>query len=66
MARSLIYRIAALRIWPDNSGQDMLEYALFIAAICVLYVAFSPSVAAGVSTIFSKISSTLATASTTS
>jgi Flp pilus assembly pilin Flp len=66
MARALINRCLALRIWPDNSGQDMLEYALFVAAIGVLYVAFSPGVAAGVSTIFSKISTTLATASTAS
>jgi Flp pilus assembly pilin Flp len=62
MARHLISRILALRLWTDTRGQDMLEYALFIAAIMVLYVAFSPSVAASVSTIFSKISSTLATA----
>jgi Flp pilus assembly pilin Flp len=62
MARGLINRILALRLWTDTRGQDMLEYALFIAAIMVLYVAFSPSVAASVSTIFSKISSTLATA----
>ena len=66
MAKGLINRFLMLRIWTDTRGQDMLEYALFVAAIGVLYVAFSPGVAAGVSTIFSKISSTLATASTTS
>jgi Flp pilus assembly pilin Flp len=66
MARGLINRILALRLWTDTRGQDMMEYALFIAAIMVLYVAFSPSVAASVSAIFSKISSTLSVASTTS
>ncbi len=66
MARGLINRCLALNIWRDNSGQDMLEYALYVAAILVLYVAFSPSVATSVSSIFSKISDTLATASTAS
>jgi Flp pilus assembly pilin Flp len=66
MARHLISRILALRLWTDTRGQDMLEYALFIAAITVLYVAFSPSVAASLSTIFSKISTTLSAASATS
>jgi Flp pilus assembly pilin Flp len=66
MARCLINRFLALKIWTDRSGQDMLEYALYVAAILVLYVAFSPSVATSVSTIFSKISTTIANATTTS
>jgi Flp pilus assembly pilin Flp len=65
MAKNLINRILALRLWTDLRGQDMMEYALFIAAIMVLYVAFSPSVAASVTSVLSKVSSTLTVAAST-
>ncbi len=64
MARNLIDRIWVFKVWSDARGQDMLEYALFAASIAVLYVAFSPNVAASVSTVFSKISSTISTSAT--
>ena len=64
MAKHIINRIWALKVWSDTRGQDMLEYALFVASIAVFYVAISPNVAASVSTVFSKISSTVSTAAT--
>lgn len=54
--------ICGSRIWNDQSGQDVLEYALYVAAICVLYAAFSPAVATDVAHIISKINDTLSTA----
>jgi Flp pilus assembly pilin Flp len=61
MAKTLTY-IVQLKIWKDTRGQDMLEYGCFMAAIVLLYAAFSPSVASGVQHVFSKISNNLSTA----
>ena len=49
------------RLWKDSKGQDMIEYALLAAAIAVVIAGFlPPQVMPSVSTIFSKITSTLA------
>jgi len=61
MAKTLSF-VIRLKIWKDTRGQDMLEYGCFMAAIVLLYAAFSPSVASGVLNVFTKISSNLATA----
>jgi len=61
MAKTLTY-IIQLKIWKDTRGQDMLEYGCFMAAIVLLYAAFSPSVASGVLNVFTKISNNLSTA----
>ena len=65
MTNRILNAIWSLRIWKDTRGQDMLEYALYVAAIGTLYAAVSPSVAVSVSTIFSKISCSVSSASTT-
>jgi hypothetical protein len=36
--------VIQLKIWKDTRGQDMLEYGCFMAAIVLLYAAFSPAV----------------------
>ena len=49
------------RLWKNSSGQDMIEYALLAAAVAVVVAGFlPPQVMPSVSTIFSKITSTLA------
>lgn len=48
-----------LKIWRDTSGQDILEYGCFMAAILLLYAAFSPAVANDVVQVFTKVSNTL-------
>ncbi len=55
-------QIWQLQIWKDTRGQDMLEYGCFMAAIVLLYAAFSPYVATGIVNVFAKISSNLSTA----
>jgi Flp pilus assembly pilin Flp len=35
MAGHIVTFIVRMKIWKDNSGQDMLEYACFVAAISV-------------------------------
>jgi Flp pilus assembly pilin Flp len=49
------------RFWKDQRGQDLIEYALLVAAIAIIVAGFlPPSVMPSVSTIFSKITSSMA------
>ena len=57
-----IARVIQLKIWKDTSGQDMMEYACFMAAIVLMYAAFTPSVATGILHVFAQISDNLSTA----
>jgi Flp pilus assembly pilin Flp len=54
--------VVQLKIWKDTRGQDMMEYACFMAAIVLLYAAFTPSVATGIQHVISRISDNLSTA----
>lgn len=55
-----MYRLL-LRLWKDRRGQDLIEYALLVAAIAIIVAGFlPPSVMPSVSTIFSKITSSMA------
>ena len=65
MAERITKAIWSFKVWQDTNGQDMLEYALYAAAVCMLYAAVSPSVATSVSTVFSKINSTMVPATNT-
>jgi len=50
-----------LRLWRDRLGQDLIEYALLAAAIAIVVAGFlPPSVMPSVSTIFSKLTSSMA------
>ena len=51
-----------LRIWKDNRGQDLIEYALMAGFVAVAAGAIMPGVATSISTIFSKISNTMSAA----
>lgn len=51
-----------LRIWKDNRGQDLIEYALMAGFVAVAAGAIMPNVATSISTIFSKISGSLSSA----
>ena len=53
-----------LRIWKDTRAQDLIEYALMAGFVAVAAGAIMPGVATSISTIFSKISSTMASAAT--
>ena len=53
-----------LRIWKDTKGQDLIEYALMAGFVAVAAGAVMPSVASSISTIFSKVASVMAVAST--
>ena len=51
-----------LRIWKDTRGQDLIEYALMAGFVAVAAGAIMPGVASQISTIFSKVSSSLTAA----
>jgi pilus assembly protein Flp/PilA len=59
--KNLILKVKALR---DTRGQDLIEYALMAGFVAVAAGAVMPGVADSISTIFSKVGSVLAVAST--
>ena len=54
------------KIWRDERGQDLIEYALMAGFVAVAAGAIMPGVASSISTIFSKISSVLTDAASQS
>jgi pilus assembly protein Flp/PilA len=57
--------VLRLKIWKDNKGQDLIEYALMAGFVAVAAGAIMPGVASSISTIFSKIASVMTAAATT-
>ncbi len=50
-----------IRLWHEEDGQDMIEYALLAATLVVVVAGIFPqSLMPSVSTIFSKITSSFA------
>ena len=62
MAFLLIAKENLQRIARDNRGQDLVEYALMAGFVAVAAGAVMPGVATSISTIYSNIASTLASA----
>ena len=54
-------RRLALKLWKEEAGQDLIEYALLAATVAIAVAGFlPPTIMPAISTIFSKISSTMA------
>jgi pilus assembly protein Flp/PilA len=51
-----------LKIWKNQSGQDLIEYALMAGFVAVAAGAIMPGVATSLSQIFSKVASVLSQA----
>lgn len=49
-------------LWQDTEGQDLVEYALMVGMVAVAAVAAMPALSTSISTVFSKVSSTLTSA----
>ena len=64
MTLANLYR--RLKIFADTRGQDLIEYALMAGFVAVAAGAIMPGVSSSISTIFSKINSTMAAASSQS
>ena len=56
--------ILKIQILKDRKGQDLIEYALMAGFVAVAAGAIMPGVATSISTIFSKVASVMASAST--
>ena len=54
--------ILKLKIWKDQSGQDLIEYALMAGFVAVAAGAIMPGVATSLSQIFSKVASVMSQA----
>ena len=54
--------ILKLKIWKDQNGQDLIEYALMAGFVAVTAGAIMPGVARSISTIFSKVASVMSAA----
>jgi Flp pilus assembly pilin Flp len=52
---TLLDTVLRLKIWKDNRGQELVEYALLAGFLVTISGAVSPSVADTVSTVFSRI-----------
>ncbi|MDP9112482.1 MAG: Flp family type IVb pilin [Acidobacteriota bacterium] len=59
--KNLVLKLKALQ---DTRGQDLIEYALMAGFVAVAAGAVMPSVASSISTIFSRVGSVMAVAST--
>ena len=55
----LLNNIWRLRLWKETHGQDLIEYALLAGFVAVAAGATFPPVANNISTIFSKITSSI-------
>jgi pilus assembly protein Flp/PilA len=64
--RTTIHTIWKLKIWTDNRGQDLIEYALLAGFVAIAAGAIMPGVATNISKIFSKIASTMTAAASAS
>ena len=51
-----------LKIWNDNRGQDLIEYALMAGFVAVAAGAVMPNISTQISTIFSKVNSLMVVA----
>ena len=58
--------IIQAKIWREEQGQDLIEYALMAGFVAVAAGAIMPNVASSISTIFSQVSSVLGAASSQS
>jgi len=48
-----------LRLWSDESGQDIAEYAVMVAAILVIVVGTVRLIGSHSNTVFSNVASTI-------
>jgi pilus assembly protein Flp/PilA len=58
--------IIQAKIWREEQGQDLIEYALMAGFVAVAAGAIMPNIASSISTIFSQVSSVLSSASSQS
>jgi pilus assembly protein Flp/PilA len=58
----LIHIVLKMKVWKDNRGQDLIEYALMAGFVAVAAGAIMPGVASSINVIFSQVNSIMVTA----
>jgi Flp pilus assembly pilin Flp len=56
---AILPRLLALRLWREEHGQDLVEYALLAGLAAVASGLFVPDLSASMQTIYSRLSSKL-------
>ncbi|MFN0171719.1 MAG: Flp family type IVb pilin [Bryobacteraceae bacterium] len=54
--------VIRLRMWKDEKGQDLIEYALMAGFVAVAAGAIMPGVAGSIKTIFERVNSLMVSA----
>ena len=62
--KKIITKFQDIRVLRDLRGQDLIEYALMAGFVAVAAGALMPNVSSNVSTIFSKVGSSMSRAAT--
>jgi len=62
----ILRAVISAKIWRNQQGQDLIEYALMAGFVAVAAGAIMPNVASSISTIFSQIGSVLTAAASQS
>jgi pilus assembly protein Flp/PilA len=60
--KRLINIVLKMKVWKDNRGQDLIEYALMAGFVAVAAGAIMPGVASSINVIFSQVNSIMITA----
>jgi len=55
----MLNQIFGSRLWKDQRGQDLIEYALLVGFVAVAAGAVMPTLATEFSTIYSRVGSAL-------
>ena len=58
----MTWKYCVRKLWEDESGQDLVEYALAAGLVAVAAVAVMPTLSTVVSNVFSKIGSIVTSA----
>ena len=56
---NLKMRNVIIKLWKDDRGQDLIEYALMAGFVAVAAGAIMPGVSSSISQIFSKVASVM-------
>ncbi len=63
--QKILHSLVRLEIWRNQHGQDLIEYAMIAGFIAVVSGMFMPNISSDVSMVYSKIASTMKSASST-
>ena len=51
--------ILRMQVWKDNRGQDLVEYALIVAAVALALITVVNNLAAGIASLYTSITTDL-------